>query len=144
MRRTLKATLSAMLVSFSLTQFSVNSSSESLPRYDCKTIKFRGTGDDDNDFIAKNERKLFTILDNGKSLIVTMSSKEFESSTSIYHVLARNDDGVQAYQSGSLFMETMYLGFYSVGAHGGTYEASLNVLSSFFSNTWLLSCEKAP
>jgi hypothetical protein len=141
MRNGLKYGALLIILSFEIAMFSKDASAES--QYNCKTHRFSSV-DEDKDFRIKNERKEFTIYDAGETLVVKMSSPDFESTKSEYKVLFRDEFGLQAYipSAFSFALEALNLSFLSADADGERYEATVNMLGSFYSNTWLLRCNK--
>ena len=132
-----------IVLAFDIAMWSIDSSAKRADQYDCKTYRFSST-EDDKDFSAKNERKLFTIHDIGETLVVKMTSPDFEAKTDEYKVLLRDDFGFQAYIPSpySFAFQTLNFSFNPAGVHGERFEASVSMLGTFFSNTWLLSCSK--
>lgn len=132
-----------VILAFDTAMFSIHSSAKAEDQYHCKTVRFSSTGDD-TEFTAKNERKLFTIHDIGETLVVKMSSPDFEPKAEEYKVLLRDDFGLQAYTPYpySFVFQTLNLSFSPAEVDGKRFEAAVNVLGAFFSHTWLLNCDK--
>ncbi|MFY0635942.1 MAG: hypothetical protein JXQ91_19185 [Vannielia sp.] len=113
--------------------------------YACTVEAFTTFSTDDTRFIEANHRKTYDLTITPKTITLTMHSPDFEGGTSTYAVTRRDLLTTYAQRTDRQSLDILALPPRPAAKieREGAFNATLTVLSNFYTNSWLLTCTTA-